>query len=338
MPPFDAAPLDWADDDAAVAVSVVGDGLLLNRREISLWTGDTGSCKSWLTTMGLSVAVAGGKPWLGRAVTQGPVLVFDEENPARVPLSRCRALGLSAEDSANVRYFSRIGVAIGSDETYDWIIEQIDALRPSLIIVDGIMAATAIGEINSNSEAVDLYRIIRPWAEYSEGCHVALLHHERKEQEGAGRARSHLSMGARQLVGQADVHLTTKWIGRSESVEDGGKRKLRTEVELDFGKTRDDIPPTKEYVYVESIKDGYRLLSATIGTADSPRTVTEDADKIRAAAFDRKDGLRPGDAAKLIECDTGDRRYKSAIEYGIKEGLFTQAPRQPILYADVAEI
>jgi hypothetical protein len=334
---FTAEPLDWSDDAAEAPEPVVGDGLLLNRREVSIWSGDTGSCKSWLTTMGLSVAIATGQPWLGRSVTQGRVLVFDEENPARIARSRCRALGLGVEHRDNLRYFSRVGVAIGSDDTAEWIGEQIDTFAPSLIVVDGIMAATVIGEINSNDDATALYRVIRPWAEHGVGCHVLLLHHERKDEAAAGRARSKLTMGARQLVGQADVHLTTKWAGRTETELDDGTRRLRTDIELDFGKARDDVPPPKEYAYVESVKDGWRLVNATIGSAERPPTVIADADTIRSAAKDHESGLRPGDASKLLSCDTGDRRYKAAIEYGVSEGLFTQQPRQPIFYAGTVD-
>jgi hypothetical protein len=200
--------------------------------------------------------------------------------------------------------------------------------------VDGVMAATAISDINNNSEAVWLYKNrLRPWAEYGDGCHVLLLHHERKQQEGSWRARTHLSMGARQLIGQSDVHLTTKWLSREEAVLDDGTWRLRTDIELDFGKSRDDVPAPKEYVYIESIKDGRRLVSATLATTDAPPTVAQDAAKIRAAAFEADGGLRPSAAAALIEADSGDRRYKAAIEYGIAEGLFMQEPRKPIFFS-----
>jgi hypothetical protein len=74
------------------------------------------------------------------------------------------------------------------------------------------------------------------------------------------------------------------------------------------------------------------LRSAKVERGDGPPTASKDAQQIREALENADAGkLTPGNAAKIIDCETGDRRYKAAVDYGIAEGLFIKpGDRKPL--------
>jgi len=170
-------------------------------------SGDTGAAKS-IVGQALAVAATAGEPWLGRDVYARRVLYVDEENPRRTAKGRLRALDVPPDSHDRLRYANRKGLAIGDGGASDaWLEKHLREFEPDLIIIDTLMAATAIDDQNSNPEAVRMMKHLRALAERFT-CAVLVLHHERKQSKDHPKSSGQAAMGARQLIGQADAHMT----------------------------------------------------------------------------------------------------------------------------------
>lgn len=199
---------------------------VLERETVNLWAGDGGSAKS-TAAMAAAVAAVSGQDWLGRKVNAQRVLYIDEENPGRVPHARLRALGMKNEFKPALRYFNRQGFQLGTPEWDEFLWEQLDDLRPDLVIIDGAASATNV-EVNENDKVTRLLKGLRaPASEF--GCAVNLLHHARKPSIGQSDAEGMSTMGARAWHNQADSHMTFKKVGafESEARPDGGDETRR---------------------------------------------------------------------------------------------------------------
>jgi hypothetical protein len=174
---------------------------------VVMLSGDTGSAKSIVASSLLPAALDGGD-WLGKTTHIDRVTVIDEENPERLVRARLAALGITNDHRERLRYFSRAGFALcdggRSDERLRAHLEE---FGPDLVIVDTLMAACAVQDTNSNSEAVRVMKGLRELAQEF-GCAFLVLHHERKQSKDHPASSGQAMMGARQWAGQADAHIT----------------------------------------------------------------------------------------------------------------------------------
>jgi hypothetical protein len=143
-------------------------------------------------------------------------MYVDEENPARIPRSRLRALGMTNEHGMAIAYYCRQGFTVGDAATNRKLSERIKSTGATLLVIDTLMAATDVGEINSNDEVVRFYKAMRAVTEAT-GVTVLILHHERKPAQGQKAGTGYSSMGARQIAGQSDGHLTLQLKEKSVS-------------------------------------------------------------------------------------------------------------------------
>jgi predicted ATP-dependent serine protease len=155
---------------------------------LHLITGDAGAGKSTLVSA-LGYAVSTGQDFLGRAVSQRPVLLLDAENPAVAVGERFRRLHIQSHEG-----FRLWGFWVGDDPprvsdsiVADWVTGS--TIKP-LIIVDSLVAFHP-GAENDSTETRRYMLEYRKLA--ATGATIVLLHHIGK------------SEGARDYRGSSDI-------------------------------------------------------------------------------------------------------------------------------------
>lgn len=193
----------------------------LERRQVAVLSADTGAAKS-IVSQSLAVQAVGDLDWLGYETRAQRVLYIDEENPGLTVERRLKAMGLQPDElGTRLHYFNREGLSIGDDGKTDaWLQAECEAFKPDLIIIDTLMAATAIADTNDNGLAVRMMKHVRGLAERFDAG-VLVLHHERKQSLMHPNSTSQMAMGARQWIGQADVQMTMKIASVMERSQEG---------------------------------------------------------------------------------------------------------------------
>ncbi|MCW3039290.1 MAG: ATPase, partial [Solirubrobacterales bacterium] len=295
----------------------------LARCDVGLLSGDTGMGKSILLADAVA-AILLRRPWLGRAVDAERVMVLDEEQPARVVISRYRALGVENEHTARLRYSLRQGLQVGEPGWDAWIDAELEAFRPDLVIIDTLAAATSIADISDNSEAVRIMKALRGIAENYE-CAVLVAAHHRK---GGPATAGQEVMGARQIPGQADALLVlgrVKGAGREEE-EDGAVRIQRTIVTASMEKLRDGFPGKPQRVTIESMSQDGVLEDMTV-RAEPLTEAADGADELEAQVRTvlAAGPLRPGELAAALD-STNAGPFARKMDELIRGGVL--APRE----------
>lgn len=308
---------------------------LIERGTVAVLSGDTGAAKS-IVSSSLIPAALQGDDWLGRSTGIKRVLVVDEENPERLVRARLRALGVENSMRERLHYFSREGVAIGDQGQSDaWLRRELESFRPDLVVVDTLMAACAVEDTNSNSEAVRIMKLLRSLAREFE-CAVLLLHHERKRSKDHPSSSGQAMMGARQWAGQADAHMTLSVESDfvTEPTDDGGEVTRRTFKFRPAEKDRDgrSNQPRRLAVTSERDTDGrYRWMQVE---DEGPLTDEGAQDHMAAAilgSLNRPEGTEPTKAADLAAAvgakNADDGSFKRALALLVEQGRLERAKR-----------
>lgn len=298
-------------------------GGLIERETVTVMSADSGVGKS-IICQGLAVALLRGDTWLGRGIVDAERVVYiDEENFARVVRRRLQAFGMTNADRAGLRYYCRIGVALGdpAPSGKPWateVEETLEAFVPDLLVIDTAAAAAAV-DVNDNDAVARFYaRVLRPLASY---CSVILLHHERKPAEGGRRHAGHAMMGARQWAGQADAHLALSLAGEFEDDEQAdGTSHQRHPLKLEMPKSRDGASRSAQtYFSVRSAKapDGtLRRLWLEVDEAPGDRREAaqrEWALKVAAIIRDAGGELSTGALAASLGVDPDQGNFKRGL-------------------------
>jgi hypothetical protein len=141
----------------------------------------------------LGLAVAQGKPFLGRAVHRGPVLLISLEDRRRDVARHLRRLGLRPEDPLFVAT-----AAEGLEEVEAWVREH----RPSLVIIDTVARLVKLRDISDYAQVTAALDGILRLARAS-GAHIMLLHHAPKGSDG--RDAIDAPLGSTAIGGTVDV-------------------------------------------------------------------------------------------------------------------------------------
>jgi hypothetical protein len=115
--------------------------------------------KSWVQ-MDMALEVSRGGVWLDRfPCIQRPVIYIDRENPFRLHKDRFGRLaadkGMDLTKNASL-HFADIGrLSLDKDKGQQWLLEQLEALGPSLVLVDSFSKVFS-GDENSMRDVVQL--------------------------------------------------------------------------------------------------------------------------------------------------------------------------------------
>lgn len=176
------------------------DGLLVEDGT-SLWAAKP-KCGKSVTLRALAHATALGRPFLGRGTRPGPVLLLSLEDRARRVRDHFERLG--DLDEIGERIVLHIGAA--PDHAVEELAITVEALKPSLVIVDTISRLVRFRDINDYAEVT---RALEPIGELARraGCHIAMTHHLGKgERLDAGDG----VLGSTALFGAVDTLVILK--------------------------------------------------------------------------------------------------------------------------------
>lgn len=152
----------------------------------------------------LSVATANGTEWLGRSVTQGPVIHLALEERTATVLSHYDGLGAPDEG---------IHLLLGAaapppDERLDWLRDVIEQTGARLVIVDPLQRWVKISDGNDYSTVTER---LGPYIHLAHdlGVHICLVHHSRK----GGGDRGDEVLGSTAFYAAADVVISLRVTG-----------------------------------------------------------------------------------------------------------------------------
>lgn len=178
------------------------------------------SLKSW-SAFSLALAVAQGRPWLGRYPTrQGPVVIVDYESGA-YELTRRVAFLAPGEDLADVGAIVMPQIQIDGEEFWAALGVECLARGVVLVVVDSLAAGSGVEDENQKEASKPIEHAAR-MTETLKGagldCVVLFIHHSRKEGGGDERAA---------VRGNSSIYNALDWAFRFVPVSDeGGVRRM----------------------------------------------------------------------------------------------------------------
>jgi hypothetical protein len=180
---------------------------LLRQREVMNVIAATKIGKSWLS-LGMLMAIATGRTWLGRATAQGRVLLIDNELRRETIAKRIRTVAHAmAIDTSELHGvldilplrgrlmdIAAIRKLLGEDTSY------------SLIVIDAFYRVLSGGvSENDNAQMAGIYNGIDAMAADT-GAAIVLIHHSSKGDQ-SGKSVTDVGSGAGAVSRAADTHL-----------------------------------------------------------------------------------------------------------------------------------
>ena len=258
---------------------------LLRRGSLCLIGGYGSSWKTWLA-LALLLAVASGRPWLGRFATKaGRATFLDWESGSYEMRRRIQALaaGMGIEPVGNIDFATMPDIYMGTPN-FEAAVRRLARLR-ALIIIDSLRAASPGAEENDSSMRAGLDQL-RRIGEETGCCFVVLVHGKKSGGSSAGDAREALR-GSSAIFDAADSVLVAS---RSE---DGP-------VKVQATKNRHGalVPPFE--VHLEDMPDGGVRL-----TAEAAEPADKNSERLEAAAAKVIESIRkkPGCSKNHIRQD-----------------------------------
>ena len=137
--------------------------------------------KSFKSTFALNLAcaVATGKPFDGRKVKQGAVLILQGEN--NLSMEQHKIYAITGSETPPPIYF--VDDNINMEHMYK-LVNDIRELEVKLLIIDPMYLLFGSGDINRHQDIVERLEILSRLSKET-GCSVMLIHHSRKLERGA---------------------------------------------------------------------------------------------------------------------------------------------------------
>lgn len=230
---FDGDPRTYAVFTPAAAfidrppiVQVVQD--LITDASLTILAGAGGAGKTW-AMLDMGACVAMGKQWLGREVTQGAVLVIDEESGARRLHDRCGMVLRGHDATVETPFFYTClnGFVLSGQDAEISAAAMTDLVRAfdaRLVIID---ALTDIALGLDENDAAQMAQIMKPLRMVVEatGAAVVVLHHTNK----SGGTR-----GSTNIPALADLSMVLTRPERNEPIVNFKSDKARDVAEFEF--------------------------------------------------------------------------------------------------------
>jgi len=174
---------------------------LIPKVGVSLLAGDGGIGKSWLA-LHLAQCIASGNKFLGTfPVTQGKVLIIDEENHETLIRERCEKLHLGTpiiNRDLNIHISANTGINIDDANDFEWLMKTVKEICPTLVIIDSLIRVHTKDE-NSANEMQEVLHQAKRLAEDG-NTSVLFTHHTSKPYQGRQRTSVRGSTDIRNFV------------------------------------------------------------------------------------------------------------------------------------------
>lgn len=169
--------------------------------------------KSWLV-LDLAIAVATGRPWLGRFPTvAGDVLIIDNELHGETSANRipkvAKARGLGTDEFADRVFIRNLRGGLQDIVSLGTFFRAIERGRFRLIVLDAFYRFLPAGmDENANADMASLYNHIDRYAA-DLGCAFVLVHHSSKGNQ-SGKSVTDVGAGAGSQSRATDAHLVLR--------------------------------------------------------------------------------------------------------------------------------
>lgn len=169
--------------------------------------------KSWLV-LDLAIAVATGRPWLGRFPTvAGDVLIIDNELHGETSANRipkvAKARGIDTDEFADRVFIRNLRGGLQDIVTLGSFFRAIEPGRFRLIVLDAFYRFLPAGtDENANADMASLYNHIDRYAA-DLGCAFVLIHHSSKGNQ-SGKSVTDVGAGAGSQSRATDAHLVLR--------------------------------------------------------------------------------------------------------------------------------
>ena len=169
--------------------------------------------KSWLV-LDLAIAVATGRPWLGRFPTvAGDVLIIDNELHGETSANRipkvAKARGLGTDEFADKVFIRNLRGGLQDIVLLGSFFRAIERGRFRLIVLDAFYRFLPAGmDENANADMASLYNHIDRYAA-DLGCAFVLIHHSSKGNQ-SGKSVTDVGAGAGSQSRATDAHLVLR--------------------------------------------------------------------------------------------------------------------------------
>lgn len=169
--------------------------------------------KSWLV-LDLAIAVATGRPWLGRFPTvAGDVLIIDNELHGETSANRipkvAKARGLGTDEFADRVFIRNLRGGLQDIVSLGPYFRAIEPGRFRLIVLDAFYRFLPSGmDENANADMASLYNHIDRYAA-DLGCAFVLIHHSSKGNQ-SGKSITDVGAGAGSQSRATDAHLVLR--------------------------------------------------------------------------------------------------------------------------------
>ncbi|MCC6659451.1 MAG: AAA family ATPase [Phycisphaerales bacterium] len=169
--------------------------------------------KSWLV-LDLAIAVATGRPWLGRFPTvAGDVLIIDNELHGETSANRipkvAKARGLGTDEFADNVFIRNLRGGLQDIVSLGTYFRAIEPGRFRLIVLDAFYRFLPAGmDENANADMASLYNHIDRYAA-DLGCAFVLIHHSSKGNQ-SGKSVTDVGAGAGSQSRATDAHLVLR--------------------------------------------------------------------------------------------------------------------------------
>ncbi len=175
---------------------------LIPKQGMTVLSGSPGDYKTWVT-IHIALCMSHNTPVFGKfKVTQGNVLVIDEEDHLRLLKKRLELLG--AKDTDNIYYLSQNEIKVDKEVVRNMILEIVKEKNIKLLVLDSLVRVHDQIENDAGGMAKmfsGLQKII------GAGASILFTHHHRKQQGFGTNNPAQMMRGSSDILAVVDCHI-----------------------------------------------------------------------------------------------------------------------------------
>lgn len=315
----------------------------LAENTVVLLSGAKSVMKSYLGHGLAAAIVLGHAEFLGHALSTagsgGKVLVIDAENNENVIAARLNALGIPEEYwGTRLRYVDPSGdpPQIGHPASDAALAAEVEEFDPHLIIIDGSVSATVVGDTGDVEAIKRFYAAVRT----ATGGHRAatlVYHHERKRHAELGRgAADQAAIGSVFWLNLADNGLALEFRDQQTTPREDGAYRLVTTSEIQVTKPPRLGAPLEPLTFAvdSEFSTDDMLHTSVVRLADDP-TILPLVRALVRLADETQESVGSGDWAKAAGFkDSSDSEYDRLRQRALAAGFASRVSRGKYLPTD----